>query len=227
MAASTSIIRCCHHCRPAHLLGDSTPPCPFTEKVSDKNWQVNKSRNIISSVINHGARSCQNLPPPPPPPPTTHHFGRLLSQHHRPTLKKGANFTTPERKYAKQFGAKTPGWKLLVACLFPACCDSGAEDADTGAGTAFTRITPLLADDRASRAPQCFLSTPWYTEVFTDVSSHVYYSRSHCCSSPLEQHSYYEHTLTFTADNLQMCVHPTLFPLSCSTGDEAGTNRRS
>lgn len=37
------------------------------------------------------------------------------------------------------------------------------------------------------------------------------------------QHSYYEHTLTFTADNLQMCMHPTLFPLSRSTEDEART----
>lgn len=35
-------------------------------------------------------------------------------------------------------------------------------------------------------------------------SSHVYYSRSHCCSSPLCRRSYYAHTLTFTADGLEM-----------------------
>lgn len=34
----------------------------FLEKVSDKNWQVNKNRNIISSIINCYLGSCQNIP---------------------------------------------------------------------------------------------------------------------------------------------------------------------
>lgn len=34
----------------------------FLEKVSDKNWQVNKNRNIISSIINRYLGSCQNIP---------------------------------------------------------------------------------------------------------------------------------------------------------------------
>lgn len=34
----------------------------FLEKVSDKNWQVNKNRHIISSIINRYLGSCQNIP---------------------------------------------------------------------------------------------------------------------------------------------------------------------
>lgn len=72
------------------------------ETVSDMNWQVNKSRNIISSVINHSPGSCRHIP---------HYVGQLLSKPHRPSLKKGANFTTPEWRISEWFGANRPDGK--------------------------------------------------------------------------------------------------------------------
>ncbi len=35
----------------------------FLEKVSDKNWQVNKNRNIISSIINLVISSAAKISP--------------------------------------------------------------------------------------------------------------------------------------------------------------------
>lgn len=160
----------------------------FTEKVSDKNWQVNKSRNIISFVINQRLWQLPKYPPSRWPAPLSERLLRkvLILWHQSASTRQIRQTVQRQYTWCENFSAGS---------------DSGVGDADMGAWAA-SHIAPCYWLPTSVLS----LNTLVHWGVYWQ-SSHAYYRRSHRCSSPLSQHSYYEHTLTFTADNLQMCTN--------------------
>lgn len=107
LALSAFIVRYCQHGRPArHFIFSLTLPyfhsCLLRKSLIRTDRSIKAEISSASSLTN-GCSCCQNIP---------HHVGRLLSKHHRQSLKKGDNFMTPEHSSApKHLTGKT---RLLI-----------------------------------------------------------------------------------------------------------------